>query len=397
MAKAFFRFLRGELNGYYIKNINQVANTCTQKLKDFLCHFKKQQFILGEIDEDYLYGLGEFAGIFLPRLSRAEALSSIRMTESHEVNDFEFSERGLFDTEYELFRFFHCIEDDVAYFTFVHTTQDDYNTDINTLASSYKRSSLVGDEEALGYISSADTDIFDDEGNVKPEKIRSVPPRWDAYSEFYGDQFLMLSEGDESEADNIVRLHMTDSEEVDGVEYSERGLYVVPISYEDINTLATPTLRSSLVGDEEVIGYISSEATDVIDDNGLVRPEKVLSEPPVGVAYSEYYGDQFLFLSEAKTSYTPLALDLYIELFKAMQWVRYNEPSVTSLVKIVELICPEGLVKIGDIEIAFDKKHINVYYEYNETVEIDFKQQRLSLLDYILQIKFPQVMLVEIQ
>ena len=40
---------------------------------------------------------------------------------------------------------------------------------------------------------------------------------------------------------------------------------------DDINTLATSTLRSSLVGDENVIGYISSEETNVLDDNGNVN------------------------------------------------------------------------------------------------------------------------------
>ena len=398
MAKEFFRFLRGELNGFHINAVNTTANTFAKDIKEFLFKFKNQQFELGKIDDKSLYGLGEFAGIFLPRLSRAEAISSIRMSESHVVDNEEFSERGLFNTDFEVFQFFHCSNDKVAYFLFVRTTQEAYEDDINTLATDLNRSSLVGNDTVLGYISSEETDLFDEEGNVKPEKVLSEPPAGVAYSEFYGNQFLLLSEGDDSEADNIVRLRMTDSDIVDGVEYSERGLFAVPVPVfrDDINTLATPSLRSSLVGDEAVIGYISSEETDVIDDNGLVRPDKVLSEPPVGVAYSEYYGDQFLFLSEAETSYTSLEPALYIELFKAMQWVRYNEISVASLARIVNTICPDGLVQIGNIEIAFDKKHINLYYKYNEDVDIEYKQQRLSLLEYIIKIKFPQVMLVEI-
>lgn len=398
MSKAFFRFLRGELNGFYIQNINQSANEYTKDIKKFLSEFKSQQFEYGKIDDKSLYGLGTFAGIFLPRLSRAEALSSIRMTESHIENGFECSERGLFDTNLELFQFFHCADDTVAFFFFIRTNQDSYNNDINTQATNLNRTSLVGNSDTvLGYISSEETDLFDEDGNVKPEKVLSAPPAGVAYSEYYGDEFLMLSEGDNSHADNIVRIRMTDSMVVGDVEYSERGLFVVPVPMfaDDINTLATSTLRSSLVGDENVIGYISSEETNVLDDNGNVRHEKISATPPEGVAYSDFFGNQFLFLSEAESSYSNLEPSLYIELFKAMQWVRYNGASISSLGRITSLICPDGLVKLGNIEVASDKKHINVYYDYDDTVDVNLKQQRLNLLEYIVKIKFVQVTLVE--
>ena len=397
MSKAFFRFLRGELNGFYIQNINQSANEYTKDIKKFLSEFKSQQFEYGKIDDKSLYGLGTFAGIFLPRLSRAEALSSIRMTESYIENGFECSERGLFDTNSELFQFFHCA-DAVAFFFFIRTNQESYENDINTQATNLNRSSLVGNsDQVLGYISSEETDLFDEDGNVKLEKVLSAPPAGVAYSEYYGDEFLFLSEGDNSPADNIVRIRMTDSMVVGDTEYSERGLFVVPVPMfaNDINTLATPTLRSSLVGDESVIGYISSEETNVLDDNGNVRPEKISATPPEGVAYSEFFGNQFLFLSEAESSYSNLEPSLYIELFKAMQWVRYNGASINSLGRITSLICPNGLVKLGNIEVASDKKHINVYYDYDNTVDINLKQQRLNLLEYIVKIKFVQVTLVE--
>ena len=398
MSKAFFRFLRGELNGFYIQNINQSANEYTKDIKKFLSEFKSQQFEYGKIDDKSLYGLGTFAGIFLPRLSRAEALSSIRMTESHIENGFECSERGLFDTNLELFQFFHCADDTVAFFFFIRTNQDSYNNDINTQATNLNRTSLVGNSDTvLGYISSEETDLFDEDGNVKPEKVLSAPPAGVAYSEYYGDEFLMLSEGDNSHADNIVRIRMTDSMVVGDIEYSERGLFVVPVPMfaDDINTLATSTLRSSLVGEEDVIGYISSEETNVIDDNGNVRHEKISATPPADVAYSDFFGNQFLFLSEAESSYSNLEPSLYIELFKAMQWVRYNGASISSLGRITSLICPDGLVKLGRIEVASDKKHINVYYDYDDTVEVNLKQQRLNLLEYIVKIKFVQVTLVE--
>mgnify|MGYP006382065485 CR=1 FL=1 len=215
MAKAFFRWLRGELNGFYVTNINGALNESTKDIKDFLSEFKAQQFEKGKITSKNLYGLGKFAGIFLPRVSKAESSASLRTTESFVVDGFECSERGLFNTAAENFSFF-------------------------------------------------------------PET-------------------------------------------------------------DDINLLATPTLRSSMVGNETLIGYISSEETNVLDDNGNVRREKISATPPEGVAYSDYYGDQFMFLSEAETTYENLEPSLYIELFKALQWIRYNGVSIKSLGRIASI------------------------------------------------------------
>ena len=273
MAKALFRWLRGELNGFYLTNINGALNESTKDIKDFLSKFKAQQFEYGKISDKNLYGLGKFAGIFLPRLSRAESLASLRMTDSFVFDGVECSECGLFNTEMENFSF--------------------------------------------------------------------LP-------------------------------------EVD-----------------DINLLATPKLRSSMVGNETLIGYISSEETNVLDDNGNVRRDKISATPPVGVAYSDYYGDQFIFLSEAETSYSNLEPPLYIELFKALQWIRYNGVSIKSLGRITSIICPDGLVKLGRVETAPDGKHWNIYYNYDDTVNVTLKQQRLNLLEFIVNMKFVQVSLIE--
>lgn len=273
MAKAFFRWLRGELNGFYVTNINGALNESTKGIKDFLSELKAQQFEKGKITSKNLYGLGKFAGIFLPRVSKAESSASLRTTESFVVDGFECSERGLFNTELENFSFF-------------------------------------------------------------PET-------------------------------------------------------------DDINLLATSTLRSSMVGNETLIGYISSEETDVLDDNGNVRREKISATPPEGVAYSDYYGDQFMFLSEAETTYENLEPSLYIELFKALQWIRYNGVSIKSLGRIASIICPDGLVKLGRVETAPDGKHWIIYYNYDATVDVPLKQQRLNLLEFIVNLKFVQVSLVE--
>lgn len=278
MAKKLFRFLRGELNGFYLNSIHGTLNVTSEKICNFFAEFKSQEFKAGKIKDDYLFGLGTFAGIFLPRVSRAESVTSLYMTDSHESEGNEYSERGLFNTEREVFEFFNLSE--------------------------------------------------------------------------------------------------------------EEGL-------PDTNNFSTSTLRSSLVGDEVAIGYISSESRNVIDDDGNIRREYVLSTPPVGVAYSEYYGDNFMFLSEAEKSYENLESSLYIELFEALQWVSYNGMSTSSLCKIVALVCPEGLIKLTEVQVASDGKHFNVYYIYNEDADIQLKQQRIQLLEYIIGIKFPQVVLVE--
>ena len=274
MSKAFFRFLRGELNGFYVQNINQAWNDYTTDIKAFFTDFSKMQFEKGKIDKEYLYNLGTFAGIFLPRLSREENLTSLKMSESNIYNGEETSESGLFNLAYESFDYFP---------------------------------------------------------------------------------------------------------EVEG----------------DINDLATSSMRSSLVGDEEPIGYISSEETDLFDDELNIRPSKILSSPPEGVAYSEFYGNQFLFLSEASISYEKLSPDLYFDLFKTIQWIKYNGTSLASLIKLIELICPNGLVQVASVEASENGRNIEVTYIYNEEVTIDWKLQRRYLLEYIVGLKMPQVKLSE--
>lgn len=280
MAKALFRFLRGELNGFYITSIHNSLNEYSEDIKRFLVEFKNQQFESGMISNETLYNLGKFASVFLPRRPVADSRASLYMTDSRVVNGTEFSERGLFNTDTESFEF-------------VHT-----------------------------------------------DPLIETP---------------------------------------------------------DINTLATPTKRSSLVGDEQATGYISSEETDVLNDEGKVRPEKVLPAPPEGVAYSDYYGDKFLFLSEGDTVYESISPSLFIELFKALQWIRYNGDSIASLVRIIEVLCPESLVRIDHIEVSADSRAIQVYYVYDTDSSATDKESRLALLEYLVNLKFKRVILVEVE
>lgn len=275
MAKAFFRFLRGELNGYYITNLYNTLNKTTEDIKDFISSFHNTQFSLGEMKEEDIYNLGRFAGVALKRTSHEDSSFSIRMSDSHEKNGVEVSEQGLFDTEQERFDF-----------------------------------------------------------------------------------SFALGEG-------------------------------------DINDNATKAKRSSLVGDEQPVGYIAEGTTDLFNNDGTVKEDKILSAPPTNKAYTDFYGNKYTMFASGFYSYQLLSIELYIELFKALQTIRYNGVSLETLCKIILLVCGGDLVKISRID-TIDETHNNVYYVFDDTVEIDYKQQRLSLLEYIINLKFPQVRLVEV-
>ena len=277
MSKEFFRFLRGELNGFYITQINSALNKFVQDVKEFVLEFNTQQFN-PTMNSTTLFNLGKFAGIFLPRLSSSESRTGFRLSDSNIVDGVEYSERGLFNTDTETFEYKHT--------------------------------------------------------NQNPD----LP---------------------------------------------------------DINTLSTEKLRTSLLGDEEVKGYISANETDVLDDNGLVRPEKVLSKPPEGEAYNNFYGNNFMFLADVITTYENLSSSLYYDLFVVLQWIRYNGASVESLCAVIKTLCPNGLVLINRIEVSADETRLIVYYKYNENADVNLKVQRIYLLQYIVDIKFLSVVLTE--
>lgn len=280
MAKAFFRFLRGELNGYYVTRIQQVCNELSQEYKDFLVEFAGQQFENGKIDATTLNNLGKFAGIFLPRVSKEEASTSVRLSESEydEQLDYEFSERGLFRPANEDF-------------VFEQKTLDDTGLpDINTLATTEKRSSMV-----------------------------------------------------------------------------EQG--------------------------KQVSGYIPDDVTDIFAD-GIVIPSVISQTPPANQAYNDFYDNTFIFLSDSLPSYESISPDVFLELFKALQTVRYRGMSVMALSKITNILCPLGLVRIVDITAGNNLWTLS--YHIDMTVETGNQQDRLNMWAYIIKIKFPQIVLLEV-
>lgn len=275
--KEFFRFLRGELNGWYLMQINDAVNLTVKEIKRFFTAWHNMQFN-ADMPEDYVKGLGLFAGVYIPTVDIGFQFFMF-MTESFVADGVQRSERGLFNTNLERFEF-------------VHTEHDDYS--------------------------------------------------------------------------------------------------------DDINTLATSTLKSSLVGDEEVLGYIAEDAVNVLLPDGTVNPDCILDTPPSGKSYTEYYGNQFLFLEETASEVNAeLEKELYRQLIEAMQFVRYNHDNLVSLCKIIELLCPNGFIKITDIERSSSGCYVTIKYVKDLNVDIDHKTHRETMFKYVVSEKFPSVFLVE--
>ena len=187
--KSFFRFLRGELNGYYVQRINNVNAVFDSDIREFLSYYKRMQFktedeLTGNetaMSNAMIKGIGVIAGTFPPYVMQESLLSSLRFSPSHVVNNREYSERGLYSIEGEAFQF-------------VRTNEQEYNTDINTLATSGERSSIVEPGRTpVGYFPEGENVIKED-GSLDYTKLETSPRPDHADSPFYGDDFLYLSE-----------------------------------------------------------------------------------------------------------------------------------------------------------------------------------------------------------
>lgn len=189
MAKAPFRFFRGEFNGYYVRKYLMSRNAAVLDIVDELVYHGKKAWKLedevsnGElpIREAELIGIAMYAGVMRPVQYIDNTIGSLRFTTSNIVNGEERSERGLFDTVTETFKF-------------VHTEQDEYADDITTEASTTQRSSFVPEGATpVGYIAEG-TQVFDEEGNIIPGSILEDPPVGVPYTVFYGEEYLWFEE-----------------------------------------------------------------------------------------------------------------------------------------------------------------------------------------------------------
>lgn len=197
MSKKIFRFLRGELNGFYIGNIGNLMNVVSNNIHKFIANFAAMPFGLDENllvsgvfnPFDIVKGIGLTAGIFVPYVSQDSNIASIKFSRSHRTaTGEEISERGLFSRLNEGFFYQENIPE---------------GTDINTLATSNLRSSMVESGAVpIGYIEEGQS-VIDEDGNldrskihlfVDPDNYEAELPTDKAYVLYYGDKYMYLEE-----------------------------------------------------------------------------------------------------------------------------------------------------------------------------------------------------------
>ena len=208
MAKKFFRFLRGELNGYYFQKINEMLNKGMQDNEKFLVDFSHMVFKTSEqvktgeypVPSTILHGLGMFAGVFPPWLTQDSLLASLRFTTSHKVQGTEVSDEGLFEESKEAFQF------PDSYNSALYTHE---GTGRNAWATNSLRTSLVEKEaKILGFFKEGDKIIKADGSlDISLLIVPTVPyTQWLSWAEeqseaehkvyypFYGYEYLYLAE-----------------------------------------------------------------------------------------------------------------------------------------------------------------------------------------------------------
>lgn len=204
---------------------------------------------------------------------------------------------------------------------------------------------------------------------------------------------------------NLGSLAFTSSKIVDGVQYSERGLFdmlsegfkffrTAPGSYgTDITTLATKYLRSSLVPEgAPILGYIE-EGSTVLTEDGQIIPSAILPSPPVDKAYYPYYGEKYLFLAENFLIEAYLDLATFKELFESFQRIRYNGASIAELANITKALMDDF---VYDIDIVQDGQKFIMYYKLNQESELVGKTKRLYIWRMLLRQKYKQFALSEV-
>jgi hypothetical protein len=132
---------------------------------------------------------------------------------------------------------------------------------------------------------------------------------------------------------------------------------------------------------QPILGYIE-EGVDMFDENGYIRTDLILPSPPVGKAYSPYYGEQFMHLAEVFTLIQELGYDTYMTLFTNMQYIMYNGVNVRSFLRITDSLVSDY---VENITIEADTNRYIVEYTLNHESEIDNRIKRLFAWQYIIK------------
>jgi hypothetical protein len=178
-----------------------------------------------------------------------------------------------------------------------------------------------------------------------------------------------------AEVSPLGSVFFTQSYVVNGQQRSERGLMDMDTEAhrfvrteadeypDDIVNEATNRLRIALVPHgTKPAGYIPY-GSDIYDEDGNILWENIVSEPPDdGTPYTPFYGEKFLIHQEFFNQEIPLPPDIFKTLIECCQRVRYNGPTIKSLLETTELLCT-GCVY--DVEIIPQDRYNLLHYRIN--------------------------------
>jgi hypothetical protein len=212
---------------------------------------------------------------------------------------------------------------------------------------------------------------------------------------------------------NVGSIYFTPGHIVDGVQRNERGLInmdreiftyvrVEADDYpDDIVNEAAPGKRISMVPSGTApVGYVAMD-TPLFNIDGTIIWESILPEPPVGVAYNPFFGEQYLVLENRFILETILTIPILKLLIECLQRVRFQGLSIALFMEITRIL---GEGYIYDITITpkqihtpgGDMPYYEVQYKRDPDNTIDNQLRRFAVWQMVCQQKFKMFQLVDI-
>ena len=176
------------------------------------------------------------------------------------------------------------------------------------------------------------------------------------------------------------------------------------------NEFATNEKRTSLVENGAVLLGFFQEGDKIIKDDGTVDTSLLITFTGsqgeqyaqaeayfnrIGKAYSPFYGIKYLYLAEESPVVASTGDDVYLELIKAMQYIRYNGTNIASLCCFAEILCP-GYLFVTKIDWNSGMPVGIVNYGIDKEYETTDKLLRSEIFKMIVSMKFKQYAFNEI-
>jgi hypothetical protein len=192
--------------------------------------------------------------------------------------------------------------------------------------------------------------------------------------------------------------YFTQSRVVNGKQRSERGLMdmdnesfrFVREEYDEypddiVNETSERTRMGLTPSGVEPVGYVL-DGTPLYDKEGNIIWENVLPDPPAdGRAYIPFYGEKFLVHEEFFSRDAPLTVDIFKLLLECVQRIRYNGPTIKSLLDVTQIL---GEGYIYDLKIEALARYYVCYYRLDEDTEVWNRERRFGAWRNICRQKF---------